>query len=153
MPPKAVDQKRAALQMAQRVGEVRGDAERAAQANHVDVFGVIEQLDGAFQLLGGDLHRQLLQRLRVDHGEHVEDFRRFLRRDVVVGGGLAEQARALGIVRRLFHQMLTEYLLHFVEAAEAEGVGETDQRGGRHAGLCGDGGNGIESDAVTVIKM
>ncbi|MNY72549.1 hypothetical protein D3C86_2111300 [compost metagenome] len=48
--------------------------------------------------------------------------------------------------------MLAKNLFHFVETAEAKRVGKADQGRRRDAGLCGDGGDGIESNAVTVIQ-
>ncbi len=62
------------------------------------------------------------------------------------------QTGALGIVGGLFHQMLLWYLFHFVKAAEAEGVGKTNQRGRGNIRLLRNGGHGIESHAIAVIK-
>ena len=65
---------------------------------------------------------------------------------------MAEQTGALGIVGGLFHQMLLEHLFHFVKAAKAEGVGKTNQRGRGNIRLLRNGGHGIESHAIAVIK-
>ncbi|CCK05706.1 hypothetical protein BN128_3993 [Cronobacter sakazakii 696] len=138
--------------MAQRVGEVGRDAERPAQANHVDILGLSQQLHRFFQLFRRHLHRQLLQRLGINHRKHAENFARRFRRAGFFAGGLAEQSRAFGIVGGLFHQMLSEHLLHFIKAAEAKRIGETDKRRRRHIRLPGDRGDGIERDAVAVIE-
>ena len=138
--------------MAQGVGQIGGDAKGAAQANNVDILRFRQQRDRALQIVAGGLHRQLLQRLGIDHGEHIQDFGRRFRRGCVIRGGLAEQTRALGIVSRLFHQVLLEHLLHFVEAAKTKGVSEADQRGRGDVSLLRDRGHGVESHAIAVIE-
>ncbi|CDL17959.1 hypothetical protein [Klebsiella pneumoniae IS46] len=138
--------------MTQRIGQIRGDAKRPAQTNDVNIFRLAQQGHRALQIIAGGLHRQLLQRLVVHHREHIEDFRRRFRRAGLIAGGLAEQTGALGIVGCLFHQMLLEHLFHFVKAAEAEGVGKTNQRGRGNIRLLRNGGHGIESHAIAVIK-
>ncbi len=139
--------------MAQRVNQIGGDAKRAAQADNVDILRLVQQLHRFVELVGIDLHRQLLQCLTIDHRKDIQNLRRAFRRGGgVVGGGLAEQTRSLGIVDRLFHQVLTKNLFHFVEAAKAERVGEANQRRRRHVSLRGNRGHGIKGDAVAVIE-
>ena len=148
----AVDQKGFAIEVTQRIGQIGGDAKRPAQTNDVNIFRLAQQGHRALQIIAGGLHRQLLQRLVVHHREHIEDFRWRFRRAGLIAGGLAEQTGALGIVGGLFHQMLLEHLFHFVKAAEAEGVGKTNQRGRGNIRLLRNGGHGIESHAIAVIK-
>lgn len=132
----AVDQKGFAIEVTQRIGQIGGDAKRPAQTNDVDIFRLAQQGHRALQIIAGGLHRQLLQRTVVHHREHIEDLRRRFRRAGLIAGGLAEKTGALGIVGGLFHQMLLEHLFHFVKAAEAEGVGKTNQRGRGTSACC-----------------
>lgn len=135
--------------MAQRVGQVSGDAERAPQPDDVDSVGLRQQIDRFLQVFRLGARGQLLHRLRVGAGELVQDVLRTFRHDVF---HLPKQTRPIGVAGGFLHQIHAEQLFHFIETAEIEGVGEADKRGGRYVRLLGDHRHGVERHAVGVVQ-
>lgn len=149
-PAHAVEQDRTALQMAQSIGEVRGDAKGSTQSGDVDGVGVGQQLYRALQHLRLGAGGQLLQRLRVRAGKLLQDIERRFRHGLALH--LAEQPGAVAVAGGLLHQVHAKQLFHFVEAGEVKGVGKADQRRGRHVGALGNDGNRIKRHAVGIVQ-
>ena len=151
-PGEAVHQVGPLVGVAQRVGEVGGDREGAAQADEVNGVGLRDQFHAALELGLARRLVEMLQRRDVALDEVVQEIRRRLRG--AVAGALVVLPDALGIARARGEgdQLVAEQLLHVARAVVAEGLGEAHDRRGLDLAALGDDRERLETDVIRVLE-